>query len=187
VKQCSLFGSAALKRASVVASLLSLVAATTAVAQGTAADSVSGRAATLFGSFAGRWQCAGGTPSGKSLSAKLAFSELPDGHGLASTHVDDAPATYWHHTVWASDARTSRLLNIGVSGSTQSANTSPLVLIATHWSTDSVTFDSDSTKAPRSRFVYTAPSNTTIKMAWYLGRGDRWALGDSLICRRSGS
>jgi hypothetical protein len=145
--------------------------------------------AALFKALAGHWSCNGGFPHGGALAADLTFTPVAGDYAIDFRHVDRAPGIYWQNSTWAFDGKSGRVVSTGMSGSQKDRAGAASMFTASRWSPTSITLDADTVKAPPfapNRFTYAVGGGSTLTMRWEVERNGAWALGDSLVCGRTG-
>jgi hypothetical protein len=174
--------------------LLGFIGVGVAVVSTTARGQTPGAAvpvtAPLFARLSGSWSCAGGFANGRALSADLSFTPFDDGRTLTFSHRDRPPGVFWHRSTWAIVGNSRELVSVGFSGSRANTDAAPVLFIGRDVSDTAVTLVADTLKAPPftpNRFRYVVDSSGRLLMRWEVQRNGSWALGDSLVCARSGS
>ena len=131
--------------------------------------------------FVGRWSCSGGSPSGRALSADVAFSPQLDGRFIQMHHRDRPPGRYESLALWPVTAQPFQTVvhdDFGgmrrFSGSVSSAGA---VLLQR---------DTLEQGARPESFSYEPLTDSTYLYSWHVRRapGQPLVLGDSAVCRR---
>ena len=172
-------------RYGLVGAVLLIVAAAAPAARPARADTMATPATDTilapYQYFVGRWSCSGGSPSGRALSADVAFSPQLEGRFIQMHHRDRPPGRYESLALWPVTAQPFQTVvhdDFGgmrrFSGSVSSAGA---VLLRR---------DTLEQGARPESFSYAPLTDSTYLYAWHVRRapGQPLVLGDSAVCRR---